>query len=37
MEYKLLFLDIDGTILMPDHTYSQSTKDSIITVKKSRN
>ena len=37
MEYKLLFLDIDGTILMPDHTYSHSTKDAIITIEKSRN
>ena len=33
MEYKLIFLDIDGTILMPDHTYSHSTKDSIIQLK----
>ena len=33
MEYKLLFLDIDGTILMPDHTYSESTKDAISQLK----
>ena len=33
MEYKLLFLDIDGTILMPDHTYSESTKDAILQLK----
>ena len=33
MDYKVLFLDIDGTILMPDHTYSASTKDAISQVK----
>ncbi|TFJ94239.1 HAD family hydrolase [Lentibacillus salicampi] len=34
MTYKLLFLDIDGTILKPDHTYSDKTKQAISTVKK---
>lgn len=29
MTYNILFLDIDGTILKPDHTYSQSTKEAI--------
>lgn len=29
MTYKLLFLDIDRTILKPDHTYTNSTKDAI--------
>jgi len=29
MDYKVLFLDIDGTILKPDHTYSESTKEAI--------
>ncbi|OZU88166.1 hydrolase [Virgibacillus indicus] len=29
MTYKILFLDIDGTILKPDHTYTESTKDAI--------
>ena len=33
MTYKALFLDIDGTILKPDHTYTESTKDAIIQVK----
>lgn len=33
MTYKLLFLDIDGTILKPDHTYSASTKEAIAEVK----
>jgi Cof subfamily protein (haloacid dehalogenase superfamily) len=33
MEYKLLFLDIDGTILKPDHTYTDSTKDAISQIK----
>ena len=33
MEYELLFLDIDGTILMPDHTYSDSTKNAISQLK----
>lgn len=27
--YKVLFLDIDGTILKPDHTYDESTKYAI--------
>ncbi|SFE22555.1 hypothetical protein SAMN05216238_11090 [Lentibacillus persicus] len=34
MTYKLLFLDIDGTILKPDHTYSDATKQAIASVKK---
>ncbi|WP_428911461.1 Cof-type HAD-IIB family hydrolase [Niallia sp. Krafla_26] len=34
MNYKVVFLDIDGTILMPDHTYSPSTKDAIDQLKK---
>lgn len=29
MTYKILFLDIDGTILKSDHTYTDSTKDAI--------
>ncbi|MFU0789884.1 HAD family hydrolase [Cerasibacillus sp. JNUCC 74] len=29
MTYKTLFLDIDGTILTPDHTYTSSTKEAI--------
>ncbi|AXI10121.1 Cof-type HAD-IIB family hydrolase [Oceanobacillus zhaokaii] len=33
MVYKALFLDIDGTILKPDHTYTESTKDAIRQVK----
>lgn len=33
MEFKVLFLDIDGTILMPDHSYSASTKEAITQVK----
>lgn len=32
MTYKSLFLDIDGTILKPDHTYSKATKDAINQV-----
>lgn len=32
MNYKTLFLDIDGTILKPDHTYSNSTKEAINLV-----
>ena len=28
-DYKVLFLDIDGTILKPDSTIDQSTKDAI--------
>ncbi|UFU00690.1 HAD family hydrolase [Radiobacillus kanasensis] len=31
--YKALFLDIDGTILKPDHTMDQSTKDAVAQVK----
>src|SRR5699024_10083032 len=34
MTYQLLFLDIDGTILKPDHTYSDMTKQAISSVKK---
>ena len=34
MTYKILFLDIDGTILKPDHTYSESTKEAIAQIKK---
>lgn len=33
MSYKVLFLDIDGTILKPDHTYTESTKEAIQQVK----
>ncbi|RDW16943.1 Cof-type HAD-IIB family hydrolase [Oceanobacillus arenosus] len=33
MTYKALFLDIDGTILKPDHTYTASTKDAIKQAK----
>lgn len=29
MTYKILFLDVDGTILKPDHTVSDSTKQAI--------
>src|SRR5690625_1499273 len=29
MNYKSVFLDIDGTILKPDHTFTNSTKDAI--------
>lgn len=29
MMYKVVFLDIDGTILMPDHRYSPMTKEAI--------
>lgn len=29
MTYKALFLDIDGTILKPDHTYTDLTKEAI--------
>lgn len=29
MTYNILFLDIDGTILQPDHTYMDSTTDAI--------
>lgn len=30
MNYKALFLDIDGTILKPDHTYTAKTKTAIL-------
>lgn len=30
--YKALFLDIDGTILKPDHTFDPSTKEAILQV-----
>jgi len=30
--YKLLFLDIDGTILRPDHTVEDSTREAINSV-----
>ncbi|GIO24826.1 HAD family hydrolase [Oceanobacillus sp. J11TS1] len=33
MTYRALFLDIDGTILQPDHTYAASTKEAIQQVK----
>lgn len=33
MTYNTLFLDIDGTILRPDHTIMDSTKDAITQVK----
>ncbi|WP_449355446.1 HAD family hydrolase [Virgibacillus natechei] len=33
MTYNVLFLDIDGTILKPDHTYTDSTKDAILQAK----
>ncbi|MCQ6276892.1 HAD family phosphatase [Bacillus sp. V3B] len=33
MEYKVLFLDIDGTILKSDHTYTSSTKEAISQLK----
>lgn len=33
MTYHTLFLDIDGTILRPDHTIMDSTKDAIQQVK----
>lgn len=32
MNFKTLFLDIDGTILKPDHTYHESTKIAIQQV-----
>lgn len=32
MTYKILFLDIDGTILKPDHTYHPKTKEAIMQV-----
>ncbi|MEW9051015.1 MAG: HAD family hydrolase [Neobacillus sp.] len=31
-EYKILFLDIDGTVLRPDDTIEESTKDAISQV-----
>lgn len=34
MIYKCVFLDIDGTILKPDHTYSPATKDAINQLQK---
>ncbi|MFD1039796.1 HAD family hydrolase [Virgibacillus byunsanensis] len=33
MTYNILFLDIDGTILMPNHMYTNSTKEAIQLVK----
>ncbi|MGF7013088.1 HAD superfamily hydrolase (TIGR01484 family) [Ornithinibacillus bavariensis] len=33
MTYKILFLDIDGTILNPDHTYHPKTKEAIEQVR----
>jgi Cof subfamily protein (haloacid dehalogenase superfamily) len=33
-EYKIVFLDIDGTILRPDHTIQDSTKDAISQLHK---
>jgi len=33
MDYKAIFLDIDGTILMPDHSYSASTVEAIKQLK----
>lgn len=33
MTYRALFLDIDGTILQPDHTYTPSTQEAIRQVK----
>lgn len=32
--FKVVFLDIDGTILMPDHTYSNSTKEAIAQIQR---
>lgn len=29
MSYKIVFLDIDGTVLLPDHTICPTTKDAI--------
>jgi Cof subfamily protein (haloacid dehalogenase superfamily) len=34
MKFKLLFLDIDGTILKEDHTYTELTKRAILQAKK---
>lgn len=33
MTYQALFLDIDGTILKPDHTYTDLTKEAIMKAK----
>lgn len=33
MNYKALFLDIDGTILQHDNTYTPSTKEAILQLK----
>lgn len=33
MNYKTLFLDIDGTILQHDNTYTPSTKEAILQLK----
>lgn len=32
-DYKILFLDIDGTVLRPDHTIEESTKTAVKTAK----
>ncbi|TMN21466.1 HAD family phosphatase [Lentibacillus cibarius] len=32
MTYKLLFLDVDGTIFKPDHTYTNTTKQAITAL-----
>ncbi|QTM98964.1 Cof-type HAD-IIB family hydrolase [Sediminibacillus dalangtanensis] len=32
-DYKVLFLDIDGTILRPDHTIQDSTRQAVLEVK----
>ncbi|MBB6446902.1 HAD family hydrolase [Bacillus benzoevorans] len=34
MQFKIVFLDIDGTILMPDHTYSNTTKEAISQIQR---
>ncbi|WP_194165555.1 HAD family hydrolase [Oceanobacillus sp. CFH 90083] len=33
MSYRAIFLDIDGTIIKPDHTYDASTKEAIEQAK----
>jgi Cof subfamily protein (haloacid dehalogenase superfamily) len=33
-DYKILFLDMDGTILRPDHTIEESTKNAIKEIKR---
>lgn len=33
MSYRAIFLDIDGTIIKPDHTYDASTKEAIQQAK----